>query len=52
MKFYQYTNLELVECSFGMAISTTEYKNDDIFIFSELEDEKRQYYVTIIINKE
>ena len=52
MKFYQYTNLELVECSFGKAISTTEYKNDDIFIFSELEDEKRQYYVTIIINNE
>lgn len=52
MKFYQYTNHELAECSFEEAISTTEYENDDIFIFSEMEDKKRQYYVAIIINNE
>lgn len=50
MKFYQYIDLELVECSFGKAISTLEYKENDIFIFSQIEDDKRQHYVTIIIN--
>lgn len=50
MKFYQYVDQELVECSFGKAISTSEYKNDGIFIFSSIEDEKRKYYVVKIIN--
>ena len=53
MKFYQYINRELTECSFGKAISTLEYEEDDIFIFSQLEDDaKRQHYVAIIINKD
>lgn len=50
MKFYQYEDQELVECSFGKAISTSEYKNYDIFIFSCIEDKKRKYYVAKIIN--
>lgn len=32
--------------------STPEYKVDNIFIFSELEDEKRQCYVAIIIDND
>lgn len=50
MKFYQYVDCELVECSFGKAISTPEYEKENIFIFSQLEDEKRQYYVATIEN--
>ena len=50
MKFYEYIDFELVECSFGKAVHTSEYQNNNIFIFSEMEDEKRKYYVTIIIN--
>ena len=52
MKFYRYIDHELVECSFGKAISTSEYEEDDIFIFSQIEDDKRQHYVTIIINND
>lgn len=52
MKFYRYSALHLEECSFGEAISTPEYKQDDIFIFSQLEDDKRHYYVTKIINND
>lgn len=52
MKFYKYTELELVECSFGKAISTLEYKQENIFIFSQLEDDIRKFYVTIIINND
>ena len=52
MKFYEYKNFELVESSFGKAVHTPEYQNDNIFIFSELEDEKREYYVAIIINND
>ena len=48
MKFYQYTNLELVECSFGKAISTTEYKNDDIFIFFVVDSFYRLDQLTVI----
>lgn len=51
IKFYQYIDRELVECSFGKAISTPEYE-EDIFIFSQLEDDKRLYYVTLIINND
>lgn len=52
MKFYQYIDRELVECSFAKAISTSEYEEDDIFIFSQIEDDKRQHHVTIIINND
>lgn len=52
MKFYQYINYELVECSFGRAVSTSIYEKNDIFIFSQIDDDKRKYYVTIIINKD
>lgn len=52
IKFYQYIDNELVECDFGKAISTLEYEKDDIFIFSQIEDDKRQHYVTIIINND
>lgn len=50
IKFYQYIDCELVECSFGKAISTPEYEKENIFIFSQLEDEKRRYYVVTIEN--
>lgn len=50
MKFYQYGDSGLCECSFKEAISTLEYKENNIFIFSQMEDDKRQYYVSIIIN--
>ncbi|WP_313130959.1 hypothetical protein [Anaerocolumna sp.] len=52
VKFYQYIDNELVECSFEKAISTLEYEEDNIFIFSQREDDKRQHYVTIIINND
>ena len=52
MKFYKYTEFELIECSFGKAISTLEYRQKNIFIFSQLEDDIRKFYVTIIINND
>ncbi|WP_195612697.1 hypothetical protein [[Clostridium] symbiosum] len=52
MKFYSYISYELVECSFGKAVSTPEYEKDNIFIFSQMEDEARKYYVAIIINND
>ena len=52
MKFYSYIGYELVESSFGKAVSTPEYEEDSIFIFSEMEDDTRKYYVAIIINND
>lgn len=52
MKFYQYIERELVECSFGKAVSTVEYEKNDIFLFSQIEDDRRQYYLAIIVNKD
>lgn len=50
MKFYKYIERELVECSFGKAVSTPEYEQDNIFLFSQMEDDKRQFYLAIIID--
>lgn len=51
MKFYKYFNRSLQECSFVEALSTPEYMNENVLIFSQMEDEKRMYYVTDIINQ-
>ncbi|WP_027086830.1 hypothetical protein [Cohnella panacarvi] len=49
-KFYKYENFELLECSYGAAINTSEYKLERIFIFSEEPEEETKYYVTEVIN--
>lgn len=52
MKFYKYVDLELVECTFGVAISTSEYEEENIFVFSQLEGDERRYYVALIVNRD
>lgn len=49
-KFYKYENFELIKCSFGAAINTSDYQLERIFIFSEEPEEETKYYVTEIIN--
>lgn len=49
LRFYKYCGFELEECSFISALSTPEYEENDIFIFSEAPEEKRIYYVAQII---
>lgn len=50
LKFYKYVGLELEECSFISALSTIEYEENDIIIFSEAPEDERLYYVVQIIN--
>lgn len=50
MKFYKYEDRHLVECSFGEAMSTDLYSSEGAFIFSEMEDGEREFYVADIIN--
>lgn len=48
-KFYKYDGYELVECSFGAALDTDEYKSEKIFIFSEEPEGCVQYYAAEVI---
>lgn len=50
MLFYKYINNKLVECSYEEAINTSQYKENNIFIFSQIEDDTRKEYVALIIN--
>lgn len=49
LKFYKYANLALEECTFGEACSTSEYKKDNVFIFSEAPEKERLFYVVQVI---
>ena len=48
--FYKCINNNLVECSYEEAIDTAEYKENNIFIFSQIEDDEKKEYVALIIN--
>lgn len=50
LKFYKYVDFELEECSFVGALSTLEYEENNIFIFSEAPEDERMYYVAQVIN--
>lgn len=50
LKYYKYDNLSLKECTFAQAITTKEFTNDQVLIFSEAPESDRFYYVVEIVS--